>query len=343
MSGSTAPDAANSAILVDMEFSLTDVAVLVREPVPAFELGVVCEVFGLDRSGEALPAYRFAVCSDTRRPLLTTSGFTINPTHGPARLAAADLVIVAAAPPPQPRLPAALVRHLHRAVDRGAVVAAVCLGAFTLAAAGLLDGRRATTHWQFTDRLDADYPTVAVEPDALYVADGSVYTSAGSAAALDLCLNLVRRAHGAHVANQIARRIVTPPHRDGGQSQYLDTPMPPPIRDGGLGDLLDWLSANLGETLSVADMANHALMSPRTFARRFHDTTGMTPRAWLDRQRLLAAQQMLETSDATLDTIARTTGYQTTDTLRRHVVRARGVTPDTYRRAFRERPGRSHR
>jgi AraC family transcriptional regulator, transcriptional activator FtrA len=227
------------------------------------------------------------------------------------------------------------VRQLSKAIERGATIAAVCSGAFTLAEAGLLDGRRATTHWQLAGQLAAAYPEVHVEPDALYVVDGPVCTSAGSAAALDLCLHLVRQAHGAEVANHIARRVVTPPHRDGGQAQYVESPMPTATRDGGLGDLLPWLVANLDQPLSVEDIARQALMSPRTFARRFNELTGTTPRGWLDQQRLHRAQQLLESTDATLDAIARQAGYQTTDTLRRHFRRARGITPDGYRRTFR--------
>lgn len=311
-------------------------AVVVLEPVPVFELGIACEVFGLDRTGEGLPGYAFAVCAARTRPMRSTTGLSVTTTEDLSRLATADLVIVAAAaPPPRPTVPARLLAALQAAMTRGANVAGVCAGAFVLAEAGLLEGRRATTHWMLTDALARAHPNVRVEPDSLYVEDGGVLTSAGSAAALDLCLHLVRRAHGAEVANRIARRIVVPPHRDGGQAQYVETPVADESARDGLGPTLDWARQHLSEPLTVSQLASRAQMSDRTFARRFRETTGLTPRAWLDSARLTVALAILETRTDTVDRVAQDTGFGSADTLRRHLVRARGVTPDRYRQTFR--------
>jgi AraC family transcriptional regulator, transcriptional activator FtrA len=310
--------------------------VLVTPPVPAFEVGILSELFGLPRIDPELPSYRYAVCAERRAALPTTSGFAVTPTHGLRRLARADLVVVTGASPPVPPPSPAVVNALRAAVRRGAVVASVCTGAFTLAAAGLLDGRRATTHWAYLELLSRTYPDVQVEPDSLYVVDGNVATSAGATAAIDLCLALLRDAHGAVVANRIARELVVPAHRDGGQSQYAQAPIG--VRDSGapFGAVLYWALEHLGDDLSVDVLAQRAAMSPRTFARRFRATTGTTPATWVRRQRLLAAERLLETTDGTVEAIAHRTGLGTGDTLRRQFARARGVPPETYRRRFRE-------
>jgi transcriptional regulator GlxA family with amidase domain len=314
---------------------IRDVAVVVAPPVPAFELGIVSELFGLPRIDPDLPAYRYAVCAEHRGPLPTTSGFAVTPSAGLRRVARADLVLVTGSAPPVPPPSSALTAALRAAARRGATVASVCTGAFALAAAGLLDGRRATTHWAFTDLLARTHPAVTVEPDSLYVIDGNVATSAGSSAAIDLCLALLRDAHGADVANRIARELVVPAHRRGGQTQYARTPVDGHTGGGGLGDVLDWAVEHLGDELSVEALAARAAMSPRTFARRFRAATGSTPAAWLRTQRVLAAERLLERSDATVEAIAHRTGLGSADTLRRHFARSRGVPPETYRRAFR--------
>lgn len=313
---------------------IRDVAVVVTAPVPAFELGTLSEIFGLPRIDRTLPGYRYAVCAERRRTLPTTSGFTVTPTHGLARVAGADLVFVTGAAPPVPPPSPAVVAALRGAARRGAIVASVCTGAFTLAGAGLLDGRRATTHWAHADLLARTYPAVRVEHDSLYVLDGNVATSAGSSAVIDLCLALLRDAHGAEVANRVAREMVVPAHRSGGQTQYAQSPIAP-VDGSPLSAVLDWAVEHLDRELSVADLAAQAAQSSRTFARRFREATGTTPAAWIRTQRVVAAERLLEQSTATVEAIAHRTGFGSADTLRRHFVRARGVPPEAYRRAFR--------
>jgi AraC family transcriptional activator FtrA len=313
---------------------IRDVAVVVSAPVPAFELGILSEIFGIPRIDPALPAYRYAVCAERRHPLPTTSGFEVTPTHGLRRVARADLVFVTGAAPPVPRPSPALVAALQAAVRRGAIVASVCTGAFVLADAGLLDGRRATTHWAYAGLLARTHPALTVETDSLYVVDGNVATSAGSSAVIDLCLALLRDAHGAEVANRVAREMVVPAHRSGGQTQYAQSPIAP-RDDTAFGAVLDWALEHLDDELSVGDLAARAALSPRTFARRFREATGSTPAAWIRAQRVMAAERLLEQSGATVEAIAHRTGFGSADTLRRHFVRARGVPPETYRRAFR--------
>ncbi|MGI8698297.1 MAG: DJ-1/PfpI family protein, partial [Mycobacteriales bacterium] len=256
---------------------LRNVAVPVGDGVAAFELGVMCEVFGLDRSAQGLPRFDFAVCAVEEPPLRTTSGFFIDTPYRLERLAEADLIAIPAWQVDKSAASEPLLQALRDAVDRGARVLSVCSGAFVLAAAGLLDGRRATTHWMHADQLAADYPQVRVDRNVLYVDEGQVLTSAGTAAGIDLCLHILRQECGATVANAIARRMVVPPHRDGGQAQYVEAPVPDPRRGEDLGDMLPWALEHLAEPLTVEDLAARALMSPRTFARRFRGATGTTP------------------------------------------------------------------
>jgi transcriptional regulator GlxA family with amidase domain len=311
------------------------VVALVGGRVAAFELGIVCQVFGLDRSDDGLPVYDFAVCGPQPGMVPTTSGFSIKVDHGLERLASADLVTVPAWPeldqPVHPSVREALVE----AVDRGATVLSVCTGAFALAAAGLLDGRRATTHWQFAERLAARYPEVRVDADVLYVEDGPVLTSAGAAAGLDTCLHLVRREHGAAAANALARRMVVPPHRSGGQAQFVEMPVPEVAGGDGLSDLVGWVQEHLDEPLTVESMAERALMSPRTFARRFRASIGTTPHRWLLDQRLAHAEELLERTDLPVDVVATESGFGSADTLRHHFSARRGIAPATHRRTFR--------
>jgi AraC family transcriptional regulator, transcriptional activator FtrA len=313
---------------------LRNIAVPVLAPVPAFELGVVCEAFGLDRTPPGLPAYDFAICGEQVMPVPTTSGFAVLPEHDLSRLADADLIIVLGAAPPTPP-PAALVRQLQDAVTRGATVASACTGAFVLAAAGLLDGRRATTHWLYAPLLASRYPHLTVETDQLYIQDGPIVTSAGSAAVIDMCLHLMRREHGAEITNHIARYMVVPPHRDGGQSQYIEMPVPEPNTADELAEVLQWALLRLDQPLTVDSLAARASMSPRTFARRFRQRTGASPGSWVNRQRVLLAARLLERGNDTIASVSIHSGFGSPDTLRRHFVRARGVTPDQYRRAFR--------
>ncbi|MFE2551181.1 helix-turn-helix domain-containing protein [Streptomyces sp. NPDC059355] len=308
------------------------VALAVTPGVPHFELAAACDVFGVDRSDLADPWYEFALCGPPSVPV--GGRFRVEPDAGLDRLVHADTVIVPACADLDADPPAELVEAVRAAHEAGARVASLCTGAFVLAAAGLLDGRRATTHWLHAAALAAKYPRVEVDPDVLYVDDGSVLTSAGKAAAMDLCLHLVRLDHGSAVANQVARRLVVPPHRAGGQAQFVTTPVPEP-RDHPLDALLAWTMERLDRPLTVEDLARRANMSSRHLARVFTDVTGTTPLRWLLTQRIHRAQELLETTDETVATIATATGMGTDATLRRHFNRTVGVPPDAYRRTFR--------
>ncbi|GAA4235292.1 helix-turn-helix domain-containing protein [Actinomadura meridiana] len=234
--------------------------------------------------------------------------------------------------------PADLLDAVRAAHSAGARVASLCTGAFVLAATGLLDGKRATTHWAHTGTLAARHPRVSVDPDVLYVDNGTVLTSAGKAAALDLCLHLVRLDHGSSITNAVARRLVVPPHRDGGQAQFVTTPAPAPTENP-LADLFPWVMRRLDQPLTVTDLARQARMSPRNLGRHFRSTTGTTPLRWLLTQRIRRAQELLELTDDGVDVIAAATGMGTATTLRRHFNRTVGVPPDAYRRTFRARTG----
>ncbi|MFF0435424.1 GlxA family transcriptional regulator [Streptomyces sp. NPDC004327] len=294
--------------------------------------GIVAEVF--DARGQDLPRFDFALCTDRPGPVRTDVGLPLVVEHGLERLASADLVLALPwadfrTPPP----PAAL-DAIGAAYERGALVAAHCVGAFALAAAGLLEGRRATTHWRFAGLLADRYPDVAVEPDALYIDQGRIATGAGAAAGFDLCLHLLRREYGAATANAIARDLVLPSHRDGGQAQYLAAPVPEDCHDDRLAEVLAWAQGNLHEPLPVAELARRALMSRRSFARRFAASTGTTPHAWLLGLRLSRAEELLETTDLPVEEIARQVGFGSAAVLRAQFVRRRGVPPRSYRRSF---------
>jgi len=336
---------------------LRNVAVVVVDDFLPFEFGTICEVFGVDRSDDGLPSYDFAVVAGEPPPLRALD-FTIHPTCGLERLEEADLIalpavsdrrfsLVGAQPVPAgsgpvaPRqFPEDLLEALRRAVRRGTRVLSVCSGAFILGEAGLLDGRRCTTHWRHAAELARRYPQAKVDPDVLYVDDDPVVSSAGTAAGIDACLYLVRKEQGSRVANGIARRMVVPPHRDGGQAQYVVQPIAPSC-DGSLRDLLEWLRANLDQTLSVRQLAARANMSERTFARRFVQDTGTTPQRWLIGQRILLAQQLLEETDETVDAVADHTGFGNATALRHHFRAWCGTTPNAYRRLFRGDPAGS--
>src|SRR5450755_998604 len=317
---------------------LRNVAVVVLDGFSPFELGVVCEVFGSDRSDDGLPVYDFAVVAGEPGPLRSDTGFTLQTSFGLERISEADLIAVPAMSGDLARcasgqLPEPLLAALRDGVDRGARVLSVCTGAFILGAAGLLDGRRCTTHWQHAGELARAFPAARVDPSVLYVDDDPVITSAGTAAGIDACLYLVRKEQGSRVANGIARRMVVPPHRDGGQAQYVVQPVAPSC-DGTLRDLLEWLRGHLDQTLTVRQLAARANMSERTLARRFVQDTGTTPQRWLTGQRILLAQQLLEESDATVDAIAERSGFGNATALRHHFRVWRGTTPNAYRRLF---------
>ncbi len=317
---------------------LENVAAVVLDGFSPFELGVVCEVFGADRTDDGLPGYDFAVVAGGPGPLQSDIGFSLHTPHGLDRLEAADLITVPAVNDDRARhgrpFPEPVLAALRRCADRGGRVLSVCTGAFVLGAAGLLDDRCCTTHWRYTEQLARQFPAAKVDPSVLYVEDGPVITSAGTAAGIDACLYLVRKEQGSRVANAIARRMVVPPHRDGGQAQYVERPVAGPSCDT-LGEMIGWMERNLEQPMTVPELAARAAMSPRTFARRFVAETGTTPQRWLTGQRILLAQQLLEETDATVDTIAGQAGFGNATALRHHFRSWCATTPHSYRRQFR--------
>jgi transcriptional regulator GlxA family with amidase domain len=322
-----------------MDLMLSNVAVVVLDEFEPFELGVVCAVFGTDRTGDGLPSYDFAVVAGEPGPLRSTAGFTLDTPFGLERLNEADLVAVPAIAEGHPRLrrqdyPEPLLAALRRTVARGGRVLSVCTGAFILGAAGLLDGRRCTTHWRNVSDLALCCPAADVDPSVLYVDADPVFTSAGTAAGIDACLYLVRKEHGSKVANAIARRMVVPPHRDGGQAQYIDRPLPTAPADS-LADVIDWMEGHLDQQVTVGQLAARAHMSPRSFARRFVQETGTTPHRWLTGQRILLAQQLLEETGETVHVVAERAGFGNATALRHHFRTWKHTTPHAYRRAFR--------
>jgi transcriptional regulator GlxA family with amidase domain len=311
------------------------VAALAVDGVAPFELAVACEVFGIDRRDLVDPWYRFKVCA-VNAPVRTSIGFTIDTPYGLDDLARADTIIIPAGDHDDERRPSPeVIDALQRAHRRGARIMSVCSGAFTLAYAGLLDGRRATTHWKHADELARRFPAIDVDPKVLYVDEGDVLTSAGTAAGIDLCLHVLRRDHGAEVANAVARRMVVPPHRDGGQAQFVDQPVASAAGEDPLAGVLAWMLDHLDEQQSVEDLSRRAAMSPRTFARRFRGVTGTTPLQWLLAQRIVLAQRLLETTDDPVELVAHRCGFTSAVALRPHFQRATGTSPGAYRRTFR--------
>lgn len=311
---------------------IRNVAVLVYDGVAPFELGVLHEAWGCDRSDEGLPVMDFAVCAPSSGPVQTEGGFSMLVGHDLSRTAEADLIAVPACKEGSP-IPDAVLEALRAGYARGAKILSLCTGAFVLGEAGLLDGRSCTTHWRHSDRLAARFPAARVVPEVLYVDDGPVLTSAGTAAGIDACLHQWRQEYGAAAASAIARRMVVPPQREGGQAQYIRTPVPDCDVET-LGPLLLWLTENLRDQHTVESLAAAATMSPRTFARRFRAETGTTPHAWITRQRVLRAEELLETTDRSVEWIAADVGFGNAATLRHHFTRVRGVSPQQYRRTF---------
>ena len=328
-------------------------AVAVTDGVPVFELAVLYEVFGLDRSDIAKPWYEFRVCNAAAGgsglgggqgrqsgtagspPLRTTGGLVVDAPYTFDDLRGADTILIpACARATQTEPPGELLDLLRDAHERGVRLVSICTGAYLLAAAGLLDGRRATVHWMnaidFADR----FPAVRLDPDVLYVDNGDILSSAGTGAAIDLCLHVVRLDHGAAAANEVARRMVMPPHRDGGQAQFA-TIAPRASADTELGPVLDWARRHLDRPITVAQLAREAHMSPRTFARRFVDRLGVSPLRWLVQQRVRLAQELLETTDEPIERIAGSCGFGTAANLRQHFGRVTSVSPQTYRHVFR--------
>ncbi|WP_427924471.1 GlxA family transcriptional regulator [Streptomyces sp. cg40] len=307
------------------------VVVLALDGVYPFELGIPSRILGA-----ADGRYEVLTCTVDGRPVRTDADFSIAVEHGPEILETADTVVVASMA--TPRIPEGLPAEIAAALARirpDARIVSICTAAFVLAAAGLLDGRRATTHWQVVDRFRALYPQVELDPDVLFVHDGRILTSAGAASGVDICLHIVRTDHGSELANTVARRCVVPPFRDGGQAQYIQQPVP----DSGATSTAatrDWALGHLDEPLALNDLARHAGMSLRTFARRFNDEVGLSPGRWLIQQRVARARDLLEASDLSVDQIAGRVGFATGASLRQHLHAAIGVSPQAYRRTFQE-------
>jgi transcriptional regulator GlxA family with amidase domain len=305
------------------------VIALALSDVVAFDLSIAAQVFGARSEG----LYEFAVCATEPGPVATTTGFALLVDHGLDALRAADTVVVPGYEERSGHLPDVVISALRGASDRGARMVSICTGAFALAAAGLLDGRRATTHWEWTQLLASRYPKIDVQPDVLYVDEGQVLTSAGVAAGIDLCLHIVRRDHGTRAANAIARRIVVAPQRSGGQAQFLQAPVPS-ASGGSLERTRLWALEHLGEPLTVGRLARHAGYSERSFARRFRAETGTTPLQWLIAQRTLRARALLEAGELPIEAIARSCGFGSAASLREHFRRAIRTTPTAYRAAW---------
>ncbi|KOG41778.1 GlxA family transcriptional regulator [Streptomyces resistomycificus] len=305
------------------------VVVLALDGVYPFELGIPSRIFGA-----AGGRYEVLTCTVDGRPVRSNADFSITVDHGPEVLATADTVVIAsiapnrvtAGVPDEVRAALALIRPDARIVS-------ICTSAFVLAAVGLLDGRRATTHWHLTDLFRRMYPHVALDPDVLFVDEGRILTSAGAAAGIDVCLHLVREDHGSELANFVARCCVVPPFRDGGQAQYIEQPVP---EQGAASTAATraWALERLEEALTLADLAGHARMSLRTFARRFSDEVGLSPGRWLIQQRVARARRLLEASDLSVDQIAGQVGFATGASLRQHLHASIGVSPQAYRRTF---------
>lgn len=339
----TSAAAPHTSTAVDIEIRKPSpahkVAVLAFDGMAPFELAVVVEVFGLSRPelGD-IPWYELQVCSaEPGRDLRVVGGFTLRAEHGLDALAAADTLIVpgvsrAGGPIAQP-----LVDALRAAHARGARLVSICSGAFVLAATGLLDGRRATTHWRYARTLAERHPEIEVDPDVLYVDNGDVLTSAGSAAGIDLCLYLVRADHGASIANTVARRFVVPPHREGGQAQFIQAAVGeigPDAADDGISQSMTWALQRLHAPLSVSTLAREARMSERSFLRHFTRRNGVSPIRWVISQRVSASLPLLESGEGTVDEVAAAVGFDSTATYRHHFTRQMRTTPTAYRKAF---------
>ncbi len=313
---------------------LRTVAVILQKPVALFEFGVLAEVFGVDRTDDGVPPVEFLVCAETPGEALpTTTGSSVVAPYPLEAAERADLVAVpgndACWAPAQ-----GVIDQLRRAHERGAYVLSVCTGAFALGEAGLLDGRDCTTHWRYTTELAERYPGARVDPGVLYTESDGIVTSAGTAAGIDACLHLVRQEMGSAVASRIARRMVVPPHRDGGQRQFIDHPVPE-VGSESLAPVTEWMLEHLAERHTVADLARRAGMSERTFARRFAAETGTTPHQWLTDQRVIRARDLLERTDLSVEQVAEAVGLGGAALLRHHFGQETGLTPTAYRRRFR--------
>lgn len=312
------------------------VAVLAFEGVSLFHLSVPGIVFGIKPAPSGLPPYEVRYCTPTPGRIRSDQGIEIEVPDGLEVMAKADIVVVPAWNHPEHVAPIALTEALQQANASGAQVVGLCLGAFVLGDAGLLDGRRATTHWACRELFAQRFPKADFHPDVLYVDDDDVITSAGTVAAIDCCLNLVRQRHGADVANRVARLLVTPPHRQGGQAQYIEQPVPTLPSESRLPGVLQWAREHLSEPLSLDVLADIARMSRRTFTRRFREATGTTVVKWLAFERIARAQQLLETTDMPIERVAAEVGFGTALSLRQYFSNQVHTSPSSYRRAFRD-------
>lgn len=317
------------------------IAVLAFEGASLFHLSVPSLVFGRDRRDAGLPLHEVLVCAERPGPQPTLDGLAVDVVHGLEAIDTAEIVIVPSWNTPERVAPPAITDALVRAYGRGAIVVGLCLGAFVLGDAGLLEGLPATTHWSYRDLFATRFPTTRFQPDVLYVDSDRVITSAGTVAAIDCCLHLVRRMYGAEVANRVARKLVTPPHRDGGQAQYIEQPVPERVSEDRLGAVLDWARAHLNEPLSIDTLAQKALMSRRNFTRRFREITGTTANRWIASERMRLAQRLLETTELPVDQVAASAGFGSSLSLREYFAEELGMTPTAYRRAFRQTASRA--
>jgi len=307
-----------------------EVAVIAMQDVIPFDLTIPCEIFGRVRLHDGKPAYSLRVCGETAE--VRAASFNIRPPFGLDAVSGAHTVILPGVEDPLPPPSDAVIDAVRAAAANGSRIASICTGSFPLAETGLLSGKRATTHWSFTDLLAERYPDIEVDPFVLFVDTGQVITSAGASAGLDMCLHLVRRDHGQAVAANAARIAVAPLLREGGQAQYIRHQ--PPRASGGLAPLLEWMTVNAHSPLELADLASHAAMSPRSLSRRFRAETGTTPLQWLIGARVRRAQELLETSTLSIERVAVEVGFESAATLREHFRRWLGVSPVEYRRTF---------
>jgi transcriptional regulator GlxA family with amidase domain len=311
------------------------VAVIAYDGISPFHLSVPCLVFGGNGRDPGVSKFEVVVCAADEGPLRTEAGFTVATQFDLAAVDTAAIVIMPSWHDDYREAPATLLEALRRAHGRGATVVGLCLGAFPLAQAGLLDGRTATSHWESVGTLAERHPKVKVNADVLYVDEGDVLTSAGVAAGLDCCFHLLRRLSGAEVANRRAKRLLIAPHRQGGQAQFIERPLPVTNSDGRLSQVLEWVTQHLEHTHSIESLAERAAMSRRNFTRHFRQTTGTSFKQWLLNQRLAHAQRMLESSDAAIELVAQQAGFGTGLSLRQHFRAALDTSPSVYRKQFR--------
>lgn len=311
------------------------IAVIAFDRISSFHLSVPCMVFGVDKLHPQVPAFRVVVCAAERGKLMTNSGFEIKPSHDLSELNNADIVVVPSWRDPEEMPSKVLLQALQQAHQRGSTIVGLCLGTFVLAAAGLLNGKSATTHWGWSNQLQQLYPQIKVNPDVLYIDEGDILTSAGVAAGIDCCLHLLRQRFGADIANCVARRMVVSPHRHGGQAQFIEHAIPPTPKTDRMASLLDDIRANLAQQYNLDGLAERTRMSRRTFTRQFQKTTGTSFAQWLLSERLRLAQRLLETTDTAIELIANQVGFLSALSLRQHFQAKLGTTPTRYRKEFR--------